>query len=434
MLDNSDVQSVSLDKLHFDPHNARVHPADNLAALRESLATFGQPEPLIVGKDGMVIAGNGRLAAMLDLGWKECLVNFVDWDERKCRAYSLTANRTGELATWNVELLAPQVVDLRIDYNMDGAGFSDEELARITTAAAPQEDDALSKVLDTDALDEADIDDAPSIVQPGQVWRLGAHRVMCGDSTAVQDVARLMGDERADIVFTSPPYDQQRDYGAKIGDWQALMRGVFGNLRVTDDAQVLVNLGLVHRDGEWVPYWDEWIGWMRAQGWRRFGWYVWDQGAGLPGDWSGRPAPSHEFVFHLNKSSRRANKTLRCKHAGEIHTGKGLRNKDGVVGVSNAHGMPCQETKVPDSVFRVTRQKGSDGHPAQFPVALPAYVYASFCEGRALTYEPFLGSGTSIIAAEQIGRRCCGMEIHPPYCDIAIARWEKLTGQKAVLL
>ena len=103
------------------------------------------------------------------------------------------------------------------------------------------------------------------------------------------------------------------------------MQGVFAAAPVTADAQLLVNLGLVHRDGEWTPYWEGWLDWMRAQGWRRFGWYVWDQGPGLPGDWNGRLAPSHEFIFHFNRQPRKPNKTVESKHAGETLGGGGLR-------------------------------------------------------------------------------------------------------------
>jgi DNA modification methylase len=118
-----------------------------------------------------------------------------------------------------------------------------------------------------------------------------------------------MAGEEADICFTSPPYAQQRDYKSGPQDWDALMEGVFSLLPAKHDAQVLVNLGLVHRDGEWLPYWDGWIEWMRSAGWRRFGWYVWDQGPGLPGDWNGRLAPSHEFIFHFNRVAEGARKT-----------------------------------------------------------------------------------------------------------------------------
>ena len=108
----------------------------------------------------------------------------------------------------------------------------------------------------------------------GQVWKLGRHRVMCGDSRSSEDVAKLMDGEKADLCFTSPPYDQQRTYRdestAAVSDWLSLMNAVFSNLPMTDSGQVLVNLGLVHRKCEIVPYWDPWISEMRAAGWRRF--------------------------------------------------------------------------------------------------------------------------------------------------------------------
>jgi DNA modification methylase len=119
---------------------------------------------------------------------------------------------------------------------------------------------------------------------------------------------------RAVLVFTSPPYGNQRDYttgGAE--DWDGLMRGVFARLPLSEDAQVLVNLGRIHRDNEWQIYWHAWLDWMREQGWRRFGFYVWDQGPGLPGDWNGRLAPAFEFVFHFNRKARKPNKIVPCR-------------------------------------------------------------------------------------------------------------------------
>ena len=112
------------------------------------------------------------------------------------------------------------------------------------------------------------------ITKPGDIWALGKHRLCCGDATDPAAVARLMQGDAATLMFTSPPYAQQRDYGAakeKVGDWDALMQGVFTAAPVTDEAQLLVNLGLVHRDSEWQPYWEGWVEWMRKSGWRRFG-------------------------------------------------------------------------------------------------------------------------------------------------------------------
>ena len=260
------------------------------------------------------------------------------------------------------------------------------------------------------------------------------HRVACGDSTKAEDVARLMGGgETADVIFTSPPYAQQRDYTKKIEDWDGLMQGVFGNLPANDKTQVLVNLGLIHRDGEWVPYWDGWIEWMREQGWRRFGWYVWDQGSGLPGDWSGRLAPSHEFIFHFNKNSVRLHKWVSCKPEnvaiGQRETAKrkaggvvlATRGKDGVV--KHRTSTDRNATKVADSVVRVsscaTIDMARNCHPATYPIELAANVIRSW---PGSVYDPFGGSGTTTVAGETLGRRVFSMEIEPKYVAVTLER------------
>jgi DNA modification methylase len=268
----------------------------------------------------------------------------------------------------------------------------------------------------------------------------GGHRLLCGDATSADDIARLMGGEEADICFTSPPYAQQRDYKTGPQDWDELMRGVFSILPVKHDAQVLVNLGLVHHDGEWLPYWDGWIEWMRSAGWQRFGWYVWDQGPGLPGDWNGRLAPSHEFVFHFNRIAERPRKT-KDKLPDSIalrFNGGTLRNKDGKIFKAKSSPFAnLQPTKIPDSVIRIMRHKArgiETAHLAPFPVDLVTEVLTAFSDPDDLAFEPFAGAGTQLISADVNGRRCFGIEIAQIYCDVAVKRWSKFTGRTAVLV
>jgi DNA modification methylase len=218
------------------------------------------------------------------------------------------------------------------------------------------------------------------------------------------------------------------------------MRGVFGCLGdvMSEDGQVLVNLGLVHRDNEWRAYWDAWLDWMRGQGWRRFGLYVWDQGPGLPGDWNGRLAPSFEFLFHFNHTARKPNKIVPCKWAGHVNDSHGgIRAKDGTVGEWSHAGEGVQEMRIPDNVIRITRHKArgiETEHPAVFPVALPEFVMNAFSDGGGVVFEPFAGSGTSVVAGERCGRKVRAIELAPEYVDVAIARWRKLFPNAPVTL
>jgi DNA modification methylase len=206
---------------------------------------------------------------------------------------------------------------------------------------------------------------------------------------------------------------------------------------VKNDAQVLVNLGMIHKDGEWIPYWDGWIEWMRAAGWKRFGWYVWDQGPGLPGDWKGRLAPSHEFIWHFNRVAEKARKTKESKMAGKKVGGSGLRGKDGSVSEKGNAGGVYQNNKIPDSVVRVMRHKGglgkSGSHPAVFPVDLVSEIMTAYSDPDDLVFEPFCGSGTQLISAQKNGRSCYGMELAPEYADVCVKRFEAFSGQTAKL-
>ena len=229
--------------------------------------------------------------------------------------------------------------------------------------------------------------------------------------------------------MTSPPYGQQRDYGQKITDWRALMSGI-STLPCNGTTQILVNLGLIHRDGEVVPYWQPFIDDMRAAGWRHFGWYVWDQGSGMCGDWNGRFAPSFEFVFHFNRKPVIVNKT-KSTLGGKIHGSK-LRAPNGsALKKKSQAGQDVQLSKIPDNVIRVARETSTNDaeHPARFPVAFATELVAPFTQAGGTVLDPFMGSGTTGVACVKLGRKFIGIEIDPGYFDIACRRIEKAYEQ-----
>ena len=433
----SRIELWPLDRLKPYAKNARTHSDAQIAQIAASIVEFGFTAPILVSEDGGILAGHGRLAAAQKLALDVVPVVVLDHlTPIQRRAYILADNQLALQAGWDQELLAVELADLSAaGFDLALTGFSDEELA-----------DLLGNIEETERADEdspngepedEDIPDAPvtPVSQPGDIWQLGAHRLICGDSTDPAVVDALMAGDRASLCFTSPPYGQQRDYTQGIADWDALMRGVFANLPMAGDGQVLVNLGLIHRDNEVIPYWDGWLAWMRTQGWRRFGWYVWDQGPGMPGDWAGRLAPSFEFVFHFNRQSRKPHKIVPCKHAGQdTHlradgSSTAMRGKDGEVGGWTHAGQPTQDFRIPDSVIRIMRHKGKIGrdidHPAVFPVALPEHILLAYSDPGDVVFEPFGGSGTTILAAQKTGRQARAIELALQYTDVAVKRFQQ---------
>jgi DNA modification methylase len=382
-------------------------------------------------------------------------------------ALRLADNRIAENATWDQALLRDALAAAQASPDLDLAalGFSAAELDDILAAAgeavsdgdAPEapsapavqgakgeQGDGAAGTEEAAAEDDpADAEPAPPrqiVTRPGDLWLLSEHRLACGDSTDAASVARVMGADRAALLFTSPPYGNQRDYTTGgVTDWDALMQGVFRHLPaiLAPAGQVLVNLGLIHREGEWQPYWQGWLDWMRGQGWRRFGLYAWDQGPGLPGDWNGRLAPAFELVFHFNREARQPNKIVPCKWAGTPNKGSGLRAADGEVKAYTHIGLPVQQMRIPDSVLRITRHKGrgiETEHPAVFPVALPEFLMRAYTDEGDAVFEPFGGSGTTVLAGQRTGRRVRAIELAPAYVDLAIARFRMLHPDLPVTL
>lgn len=417
-----------------NPKNHRTHPAAQREVVRDSIAEIGFVKSVLVNKTtGYVIDGHERLwqaMSAVERGEEVLLdVEYVELTEDEEAKALAILDASTEMA-----IVDPVKLDeLLRDFNTgsEAIGAMLEELAESSGAL-----DLLATPAEVEEI-EPQVDRAGELQKEwgtaeGQLWIIEGkqtHRLLCGDSTRASDVARLMGGETADLIFTSPPYGQQRDYDkdSKVDctEWDKLMNAVFSNLPSNDQTQVLVNLGLIHRDCEWIPYWENWIEFMRGEDWRRFGWYVWDQMNGLPGDWNGRLAPSFEFVWHFNKENKRPRKWIQTQENSRKNKGKlvpiGFR-KEGGSQIASSLDKLGQDTKVPDSVIRVSRSPvdgALSGHSATFPIGLATHILNSW---GGNCYEPFTGSGTTMLAAEQLERKCYGMEISPKYCAVILER------------
>jgi DNA modification methylase len=418
--------------------NPRTHDEAQVAQIAASIVEFGWTNPVLVDGDNGVIAGHGRLAAARRLGLSEVpVIELGHLTPNQKRAYVIADNKLALAAGWDEELLHLEMDDLATaGFDLALTGFSEDELeALLSVADDDDQDESDSHSADSSGEEIPDVPVNP-VSRPGDIWNLGPHRLICGDASDLAVISALMENEHARLCITSPPYGNQRDYtSGGVADWDALMRGVFSQLPMTPDAQVLVNLGLIHRDNEVVPYWDGWLAWMRTQSWRRFAWYVWDQGPGMPGDWAGRLAPSFEFIFHFNRESRKPHKIVPCKHAGgKLHlrldgSSTVMRNKAGDVGSWQHACQPTQDTRIPDSVIRIMRHKGKIGkdidHPAVFPIALPEFIIEAYSDADDIVFEPFGGSGSTLLACQRTGRQGRAVEIAPEYVDVAIQRFQQ---------
>ena len=395
---------VPLTELHLDPGNVRAHGDVNMQAIAASLQRFGQAEPLVVQKGtSRVIGGNGRLAAMQKLGWGECDIVEVDVDDRQARALGLALNRTAELAEWNAAALAQLLDELRADDDLDGVGFSSADV-----------DELLASVdLSGDDVDDPGPEEPPevAVARPGDLWTLGNHRLLCGDSTKLADVRRVMAGEKAALCATDPPYlvdytgerpnDSGKDWSDKyreidIEDADAFFRDVFTNILAVLGPKAAVYCWHAHkRAGDLQRVWRD-LGLIDHQQ------VVWV-----------KPTPVFGRVYwHF-----RHEPCLMGWKQGDKPEHDGVHEHNSVWEVDW------------DGKARVV----GNSHPTEKPTELFARPMRKHTRPGAVVFEPFSGSGSQLIAAEQLGRRCRAIEISPPFVDVAIRRWEQATGKQALL-
>ena len=406
-------------------HNAKRHPDEQVEHIANSIREFGFRQPIVVDADNVVVIGHGRLLAAKKLGLDAVpVVRADDLTEAQIKALRLADNKTNE-SEWDFGLLDAELVDLALDFDMSDFGF----------------DDIPGGVSDTPTAADDDFDpDEP--VEPraklGDIYQLGRHRLMCGSSTDEDNVAALMDGERATMLFTSPPYSDMREYeGGKDLSVDNLVRFI-AVYRPYVDYQC-VNLGIQRKHDDINEYWNEYTKTAREVGYKLLAWNVWDKGmSGNIGQAKAFFPLCHEFVFVYGTKFFEINLTMEKKPESikEYTKPKTKRNKDGSMEYHSC-GDTSQPYKQMESVLHLHPELNNairQLHPATFPVGLPAEYIKAMSKNGDIVIEPFGGSGTTLIACEQTGRACRIMELEPKYVDVIIARWEKLTGEKAILL
>jgi DNA modification methylase len=383
--------------LLLDPENARKHSQKNLDAIKASLTKFGQRKPIVINQKGVILAGNGTVEAARNLGWDHIDVAVVpaDWDEATARAYALADNRTAELAEWDENVLAKQLLELLDgDFDIEAIGFEMPE-----PEIEPEPDDAPT------------IEEVEHRTKLGQLWKLGDHLLYCGDSTEEATFTRLMGDEKAHLIWTDPPWNV--NYGA-----------------VDEGNQQGYKVRTIMNDHMNEGQWDEFVQ-QFCQTLKDFS----EPGAPIylvmsAQEWPVIDRNLREVGFHWSSTVIWAKDRLVLSRK-DYHT---QYEPIWYGWNADAARLAVVEDRKQSDLWEVDRPSKSELHPTMKPIELVQKSIVNSSKPGNIVLDSFGGSGSTLIACEQTNRKCRMVELDPQYCDVIIARWEKFSGKTAELL
>ncbi len=410
-----------VDGLKLDPANPRRHSRMQIRQIANSIEAFGFNVPILIDRDGNVIAGHGRLLACRERGVTEVPTLCLDHlTPAQARAFMIADNRLAEIAAWDDQLLAEQLKELSLlglDFNIEVTGF---EMGEIDLRITSLEDVPDQGNDPADAVPE--ISAGPQVAKIGDAWVLGRHRVLCGNALDAVAFTMLMGEERAAMVFTDPPYNVPIDgHASGLGaihhrSFPMASGEMDRNEYTTFLGQAFRNLAAFSGDGALHFVCMDWrhIEELMAAGRGVYGELknlcVWvKDNAGMGSLYRSQ----HELVFVFKQG--------RDTHRNNVQLGQFGRNR------SNVWRYPGANS------FASCGEEGnlSALHPTVKPVAMVADAMLD-CSARGdIVLDVFLGSGTTVMAAERTGRRCYGLELDPAYVDTIICRWQALTGGRA---
>lgn len=422
LIKSSKVVEKNVSELIPFEKNSRTHSGMQISQIMGSIKAFGFTSPILIGPDNRLIAGHGRLVAAEKLGLETvpCIV-LEHLTENDRRALVIADNRIALNSSWDVDVLTLEIKELKLqNFDVGILGFDVAELQSFDppkpSAKNPLEDEDIPT-------------DVEKRCKLGEVWALGEHRLIVGDSTDSNTVLRLFDGQKSELCFTSPPYAAQREYGGgKDLSVQGLARFISAAAPLVDI--FAVNLGISRKNGEINPYWDEYTKTAKDAGLKLLSWNVWDRfNACSLGQQTAMFPIEHEWIFVYGSAIKRLNRTVPNKLAGQKRGSGKNREIDGTM--SGPRNEKNHDFRPLGTIVRQDVHRGDSPHPAMFPVDLPKSYIEAITQPGNIIYEPFTGSGTTFIASEATGRRCFGCEIDPSYADVAITRWEKFTGKTA---
>lgn len=425
----------------YNPRKALTPDDSEYQKIKRSIEEFGYVDPIIINEDGTIIGGHQRCTVLKDLGYEEVDVVVVSLDKQREKALNIALNKiTGE---WDELKLKDLLLDLDLgDYDISLTGFEQEDLAELVDNLAVE-----PEAMDDDFDGEAVLED---IVEPktklGDVWKLGRHRLMCGDSTSQEDVATLMKGEMADLIITDPPYNV--NYGDKADMLDTyLQKGHRNNSRIKNDnmdnesfysfmLQIYQSAYEFMRDGAAIyVFHAESTGHIFRQAFLDAGLklaqcLIWEKNAFVLGrqDYQWRHEPclygwkegaAHYFI------NDRTQDTVILEDDVDFES---MKKADLIAYIEDMHRKYKDQT----SVIYENKPTRNDIHPTMKPVTLIGRLMSNSSKSGWNVLDLFGGSGSTLMAAEQLGRTAFLMELDEKFCDVIVKRWEEYTGQSAI--
>lgn len=445
------IEKRKINNLQYYPGNPRKINDFMLEKLKSSIQSFGIVEPLIINSKNEVIGGNQRLKALKELGMNEIDVVVVELPPEKEKALNIALNKIqGE---WDYPLLKEILESL--DNETELTGFSETEIEQLLSEFGITKNEKEEEIIEKKA-------------NIGDIWQLGNHRIGCGDSGDISFIRKLLEDKQINLIITSPPYAEQRkkEYKSISTEqypiWFNELSQNFMKI-LKDDGSFFLNIKEHCENGQRSLYVMKTIIMMVEAGWKYIDELIWYK-TGLPGGWTNRLRCDFEPVYWFTKDypaviekeieegiddEYLVDETEKIYHftkekkikfypkaVGKISNDVGKStsfNKGKNINTGNITLKAPKEKGIarPGNVIKLPGNNETWSHPAMFPVGLPEFFIKLTTEKNDTVLDPFLGSGSTLIAAEKTGRICYGVDLKPEYIDTTLARWEKFTGKRA---
>jgi len=396
-----EIQNMKVSDLKYAPYNPRKIDEKELAKLKRSISEFGYVEPIVWNqRTGFVVGGNQRLKALRELGIEEVDVVVVDLDDAKEKALNVALNKiSGE---WDFPKLKDVLTDIDTgDFDIELTGFDLDEIGELIAFDKEPEEDGF----DVDAALE---NTEEPVTKRGDIYLLGKHRLMCGDSTIKEDVEKLMDGKKADMVFTDPPYNIASDsknvaadcsrsmYKLSKSEWDKnfdineLFPCLFDAMAEDCTVYICTSHFLAGDIWKWMKEWAN-----------HYSYCVWSKPNPMPSLMKRHWTWNTELVCYATRG----------KHI--FHFPK------------EGHAL---------STWTINKRNGGTVHPTEKPVEVPSTAISFSSNEHQCVLDLFGGSGSTLIACEQLNRICYMMELDERYCDVIVRRWEEFTGKKAQLI